>query len=143
VFVVDTNVLIYAADCDAPEHATCRELVLEWRTQTSPWYVTWGIVYEFLRVATHRNVFRRPFALSEAWDFLEAVLASPSLDVLAETDRHPIVAAEVLEQVPTMSGNLVFDAHTAILMKEHGLKTIYTRDADFNRFPFLEVVDPL
>ena len=32
---------------------------------------------------------------------------------------------------------------TAILMREHGIKTIYTRDTDFHRFPFLEPIDPL
>jgi hypothetical protein len=51
--------------------------------------------------------------------------------------------AEVFEQFPTMSGNLIFDAHTAILMKENGVKTIYTHDSDFYRFPFLEVLDPI
>ncbi len=143
MFVVDTNILVYAADRDSPEHAKCRELVLKWRAQPSPWYITWGILYEFLRVATHPNVFRKPFALSEARNFLEAVLASPSLGMLVETDRHQAVMAEVLEEVPSISGNLVFDAHTAVLMKEHGIKTIYTRDADFNRFPFLDVADPI
>ena len=39
--------------------------------------------------------------------------------------------------------NLVHDARTAILMREHGVRRICTRDADFHRFPFLEVVDPL
>ena len=34
------------------------------------------------------------------------------------------------------------DAHTAILMREHGIRTIYTRDADFHRFPFIEPIDP-
>ena len=141
--MVDTNLLIYAADSDSPEHAKCRELLLGWRIQTSPWYVTWGIMYEFLRVTTHRNVFRKPFTLSQAWSFLETVLASPSLDILAETERHATVAAEILDQVPSISGDLLFDVHTAVLMREHGLKTIYTHDADFNRFPFLEVIDPL
>lgn len=28
-------------------------------------------------------------------------------------------------------------------MREHGIKQICTRDTDFNRFPFLEVIDPL
>jgi len=63
VFVVDTNILLYAANRDCSEHAKCRELVLEWRAQVSPWYLTWGIVYEFLRVATHPKVLRRPFGL--------------------------------------------------------------------------------
>jgi hypothetical protein len=32
-------------------------------------------------------------------------------------------------------------SHTAILMREHGIREIYTRDTDFHRFPFLRVVD--
>ena len=143
MFVVDTNILIYCADTAAPDHARCRALLEQWRVQSSPWYVTWGIVYEFLRVVTHPRVLQRPFSAAQAWRFLEAVLAAPSLRILAETDRHRQVAAAVWAEVPEVSGNLVFDAHTAILMREHGLKTIYTRDTDFNRFPFLDTVDPL
>ena len=143
MFVVDTNILLYAADRDAPEHAACRDFVLRWRSGTSPWYLTWGILYEFLRVATHRNVFRKPLVLSDAWNFIQAVLASPSVSILAETERHDRAASEVFGRVSGITGNLVFDAHTAILMKEHGIKTIYTRDSDFHRFPFLEVVNPI
>ena len=46
-------------------------------------------------------------------------------------------------EVRDVRGNLVHDAHTAILMHEHGIREIYTRDADFHRFSFLRVVDPL
>ena len=52
------------------------------------------------------------------------------------------MAAEVIKEVPHLSGNLMHDAQTAVLMREHGIKTIYTRDTDFHRFPFLEPVDP-
>ena len=71
------------------------------------------------------------------------MLASPSLSLLVETERHAQVLTEVFDQIPTISGNLVFDAHTAVLMKENGINTVYTRDTDFHRFPFLNVIDPL
>jgi toxin-antitoxin system PIN domain toxin len=143
VFVVDTNVLLYAVDLDSPDHVKCRSLVEEWRVGSSPWHLTWGVIYEFLRVSTHPNVFRKPFALAQAWSFIEAVLASPSLTILTATERHQRVASEVFNEIPDIRGNLVFDAHTAILMREHGVRTIYTRDGDFNRFPFLDVIDPI
>ncbi|HNR33508.1 MAG TPA: PIN domain-containing protein [Candidatus Hydrogenedentes bacterium] len=143
MFVVDTNILLYAADRDAAGYDTCRKLVTAWRKQAAPWYLTWGIVYEFLRVATHPNVFRKPFAPADAWRFLWAILASPTLGMLAETDRHGETLAGLLRDVPAIRGNLVFDAHTVALMREHGIKTIYTHDADFHRFPGLHVVDPL
>ncbi|MGA7304635.1 MAG: TA system VapC family ribonuclease toxin [Rhodothermales bacterium] len=143
MFVVDTNVLLYAADRAAPEHEKCHRHLQAWRERTAPWYLTWGIVYEFLRVATHPRVLKSPWSTGEAWNFVEALLAAPGADVLKETDRHREVVAEVLRELPDLRGNILFDARTAILMREHGIKTIYTRDTDFNRFPFLEVVDPV
>lgn len=143
MFVVDTNVLVYAADSSSAEHAVCRAHLDRWRTQPGAWYLTWGIVYEFLRVVTHSRVFPKPWTAREAWAFLEALLEAPGLDMLEETDRHVAVARSVLEEVPQVSGNLVFDARTAILMREHGIRRVYTRDTDFHRFPFIEVVDPL
>lgn len=74
---------------------------------------------------------------------MEEVRASPSLEILTETDRHAAVAARTFAELPDLEGNLVHDAHTAILMREHGIRRIVTRDTDFHRFPFLEVVDPL
>jgi len=53
------------------------------------------------------------------------------------------VAAEVIRQVPHLRGNLMHDVHTAVLMREHGIRRIYTRDTDFHRFPFIEPLDPL
>lgn len=143
MFVVDTNVLVYAADESARAYGRCREMVEQWRRQRSAWYTTWGVLYEFLRVITHPRVLRTPWTASRAWSFVDALLASPALGVLVETDRHGGVAEQVFQETPHLTGNLLHDAHTAILMREHGIRRIYTRDADFHRFPFLEVIDPL
>jgi toxin-antitoxin system PIN domain toxin len=143
MFCVDTNVLVYAADQSSPEHPRARELVEGWRRETLPWFTTWGILYEFLRITTHPRVFERPWSLAGAWAFVDGLLASPSLQVLVETNRHSEIATRTFEKLPSLRGNLLHDAHTAILMREHGIRRIYTRDTDFHRFPFLEVVDPL
>lgn len=143
MFVVDTNVLIYAADRDSAEHGACRALVERCQSRSAPWYLTWGIVYEFLRVTTHPAVFRRPFSVRDAWSFLDAVFASPGFGMLVETERHLHVAQEVFAEVPRLAGNVVFDVHTAVLMRENGVRAIYTNDTDFRRFPFVEVLDPL
>ncbi len=142
MFVVDTNILVYAADEDSPFHSRCLEALEGWRRQTSAWYLTWGILYEFLRVITHPRVFRRPWPVTDAWSFVQAVLVSPSLGILVPGERHVDVAAEVIKSLSSLSGNLLYDAQTAILMQEHGIKRIYTRDTDFHRFPFLEPIDP-
>lgn len=143
MFVVDTNILVYAADRDAREHSLCRGLVETWRRQPGAWYTTWGILYEFVRVTTHPRVMRRPWTLGQAWSFVTALLASPDCGLLVETERHDAVASAVAGELPDVAGNLVHDLHTAVLMREHGIRTIYTRDTDFHRFPFVEPVDPV
>ncbi len=143
MFVVDTNVLVYAAERSFREHRACRELLATCRRGASAWYVTWGILYEFVRVATHPRVFRRPWSSADAWRFVEALLAAESLGLLIETPRHADVAAQTIALVPSLCGNLVHDGHTAVLMREHGIRRIYTRDRDFRIFPFLEVLDPV
>jgi toxin-antitoxin system PIN domain toxin len=132
VFVVDTNVLVYAADEDAPAHTRCRALLEAWRNQRPAWYTTWGILYESLRILTHPRVLRNPWTARQAWAFVDALLASPGLSVLVETDRHAAIANEVLREVPHLTGNLLYDAHTAVLMREHGVRQIYTWDTDFH-----------
>lgn len=143
MFVVDTNVLVYAADAGCAEHGRCRSLVERWRRRPGAWYLTWGICYEFLRVVTHPRVLRRPWTLTEAVAFLDALHAAPSLGVLVPTERHPLVLAEVVAETKGIGGNLVHDLHTVVLMREHGIRRICTRDTDFHRFAGVEPVDPL
>lgn len=143
MFVVDTNVLLYAADEDAEAHSVCRDRLEEWRRQPSPWFLTWSICYEFLRVSTHPRVFREPWTARGAREFLGALLASPGQTLLTPTGRHAAVLRQTLEELPDLRGNLMHDLHTAVLMREHGIGRIVTRDTDFHRFPFLTVVDPL
>jgi len=143
VFVVDTNILVYAANEDSQFHEPCRTAIEGWRRQQGAWYLTWTIVYEFLRVVTHPKVLRKPCTLQRAWKFIEVLLASPGIEVLRETEHHEHVIKDLFRDIPHLSGNLLHDAHTAALMQEHGIRQIYTRDTDFHRFPFLEVVDPL
>lgn len=140
--VVDTNVLIYAADASSPFHSACHRWLETRRSGAGAWFMTWSIVYEFLRVSTHPRVMRRPWSAAKAWQFVSALTASPGLSILVATDRHAEVAAQVIAEIPHLAGNLLHDTHTAVLMREHGIRQICTRDADFHRFPFLEVVDP-
>ena len=39
-------------------------------------------------------------------------------------------------------GNLVPDAHLAALLKQHGVRTLFSRDTDFRKFGFLDLRDP-
>jgi predicted nucleic acid-binding protein len=49
----------------------------------------------------------------------------------------------VVNAFPELAGNLVHDARTVVVMREHGVSRICTRNSDFRRFDFLTVIDPL
>ncbi len=76
-----------------------------------------------------------------AWRFVSSLLASPGLGILVPTQRHAEIAAQVIAEVHHLTANLFHDAHTAILMREHGIHRVVTHDTDFHRFPFLERID--
>jgi len=143
VLAFDTNVLVYAVDEDSPFHDRCRRKVLQARDDPSPAFLTWNVCYEFLRVTTHPRVSKFPWTPRESWGFLRTLLESPGFDLLVATERHATILASTLKEFPDLGGNLFPDFHTAVLMREHGVSRICTRDTDFNRFPFLTVVDPL
>jgi uncharacterized protein len=143
VLVVDTNIMVYAADADSPFHGACLAWLNNRRRSAEAWYTTWPILYEFLRVTTHPRVMRRPWNILGAWEFVNALLASPGLGVLVPTPRHAEVAGQIFAEIPHLAGNIIHDSHTAVLMREHGIRQICTRDLDFHRFPFLKVIDPV
>lgn len=143
MLVFDTNVLLYAADQDAEHHEPCRRRIEDARQSPSPAFLTWNICYEFLRASTHRWVFRSPWTPDDARGFLAALLGSPGIALLLPTRRHAAVLEETVGELPDVRGNQMYDVHTAVLMREHGVSRICTRDTGFHRFPFLDVVDPL
>ncbi|WP_419950937.1 type II toxin-antitoxin system VapC family toxin [Candidatus Palauibacter sp.] len=141
--VFDTNVLVYAASGNSEFHLPCRRQLDEARRGPSPSFLTWSVCYEFLRVATHRQVMPSPWRTAQAWRFLSELLRSPGIDLLTATHRHAAILARTVDELPEIRGSLMHDLHIAVLMREHGVSRICTRDAGFRRFPFLSVIDPL
>ena len=143
MFVVDTNLLLYAVNPDSSDHKRAHGLLEDWRRGERLWFLTWGIVYEFLRVSTHPNVFPKPLDLRASREWVEALLTARNSGILVETDRHGEILKELAAQYSRLSGNAVHDLHTAALMREHGVAEIRTADRDYHQFKFLRVVNPL
>jgi hypothetical protein len=135
---------VYAADEASPFHSACLCWLERQRARSDAWFATWPIVYEFLRVTTHPRVMRKPWNAGAAWGFVtSALFAAPGFEILAPTQRHVSVAGEVFGEMPHLAGNIMHDTHTAIILREHGIRHICTRDTDFCLFKFLEIIDPL
>ena len=57
--------------------------------------------------------------------------------------QHETVLRATIREFGRPAGNLFHDLHTAVLMREHGLSEIMTADADFRKFPFVTVTNPV
>jgi toxin-antitoxin system PIN domain toxin len=140
VKAIDTNVLVYSEIVSSTHHSAARLLLTELAEGRAPWAIPWPCVYEFLRVVTHPRVFSPPVPLTIALEDLEQILASPTLVLLSETERHAEVMAAVVRE-SAVTGNLIHDAHIAALCIEHGVSELVTGDRDFSRFP-VRVTNP-
>ena len=141
--VIDTNVLIYAADEMAEHRDPCLRYLQDSRYARERSFLTWSICYEFMRVVTHPTVLNSPLSMRSAQDFLGSFLSTPGFSILTHTERHASLLAQTMTELPDLRGNIAHDLHTAVLMREHGVNRICTFDNDFRRFPFLTVIDPV
>ncbi len=140
-FACDVNVLLYASDRSSPVHDRARRFLADAAKADELFYLAWPTVMSYLRMATHAGIFSAPLSPAEALRNVDALAARPHVRLLSEGDGFLEVYREVAGRFP-VRGNLVPDAHLAALLKQHGVKTLYTRDADFRKFAFLDVRDP-
>jgi toxin-antitoxin system PIN domain toxin len=142
-FLVDTNILLHAANSASPFHRAARAFLDRQLRDRVSWCTTWPILYEFLRVSTHHRVFPKPLKAQQSLAFIEALINREEVVLLSATDRHRSTLASVIDEVGHPSGNLFHDIHTATLMREHGVSEIITADTDFLQFHFLRVTNPV
>jgi hypothetical protein len=67
--------------------------------------------------------------------------SSPTSRPNGEDDRFWQTYRDVTDAAP-VHGNLVPDAHLVALMRENGVRTIWTNDRDFRRFDGIDIRDP-
>jgi len=139
---LDTSILAYAVNRYAPEHARAAEVVEELVNGELPWALPWPAVHEFLRLVTHPHAVGRPLKPSEAWGFVGAVVASPTVRMLGPTERHGRVLVEVLGHARGEDA-LPPGLEVATILREHGVRELLSVDRGMRRFPFLSVRDPL
>lgn len=141
-FALDVNILLHASASDSPYHERARSFLETCIRQEELFCLGWPTVMSYLRIATHPSVFARPLTPDEAMSNIETLLNLPHARFLAEEDGFWGIYRELTRETPTR-GNLVPDAHLAAILRQHGVKTLYTHDRDFLKFSFLDVRDPL
>ena len=126
----------------APFHSAASERMTELAEGSATWAIPWPCVHEFLAIVTHPRVYVPPSTLSEALDQAEAWLASPTLVMLGESERHWLELRAMLS-AGRITGPRVHDARVAALCCQHGVRQFRSADRDFSRFSGLNTVNPL
>lgn len=141
---IDTNLFVYATYPAFKEHRAAYAFLKASRQSSDAFVITWKIIYEYLRVVTHRKFFpEAALNLEQARLNVLRFCSAKNVAILQETDDHWDALEAVTKDVGKARGNLVHDCHTAALMREHEVKRIYTADVDFRLFTGIETVNPL
>jgi predicted nucleic acid-binding protein len=141
VKAVDTSVLLMALRRSAPEHVTAVALLRSLAEGRSPWAMPWCAVYEALAAATDPARYHPPMTTAQARADLAALIASPSLVLLSEGERHHELLDGLL-QTAAPSGPALDGARIAALCLEHGIEELYSTDLDLLRYPGVRVTHP-
>lgn len=141
-FSVDANLLVYASDAGSPFHATAREFLEERIRGREIFCLAWPTGMAYLRIVTNVGILGSPLTPNEALANLAALQSLPHVRMITEKRGFLAVYEQVTAEQPCR-GNLVPDAHLATLLLQHDVRTLYTNDGDFRRFPFLDVRNPL
>lgn len=135
MFIVDTNVLLYATNTQATQHVAARTWLDGALSATEPVGFAWIVLLAFVRLTTRSGVLPNPLEPKVALDVVDAWLAQPVSMQVDPTSRHFAVLRGLIEQAGS-AGNLTTDAHLAALAIEHGAELV-SFDRDFQRFPGL------
>lgn len=141
-YSVDVNILLYASDASSDFHRDAREFLEERRRDPDILYLPYLVMTSYLRIATHPAIFASPLRPPDALANLETLLAFPRARALGERDDFLRDYQAVTEGL-FVRGNGVPDAHLATVLRQHGVRVLYTHDRDFSRFEFLDVRFPL
>jgi toxin-antitoxin system PIN domain toxin len=141
VILIDANILVYAVNKDAPQHARAKSWLEKAFSGTETIGIPWTVLLAFLRLTTRPGLFRHPLRISAAFDLTDFWLARTSVSIIHPGPRHAAIMRELLESLGT-GGNLTSDAHLAALALEHRAE-LCSSDRDFQRFPGLKWRNPL
>jgi toxin-antitoxin system PIN domain toxin len=141
VILVDANLLVYAANRSAPEHATARKWLDERLSGSAAVGLPWMSLLGFIRLASNPAVVRNPVAPAAAMAQVEEWLACAPAWIPQPGPEHAVILRGLLAS-PLMTSRLVPDAHLAALAIEHGL-TLCSTDGDFVKFAGLRWNNPL
>ena len=139
--LLDANLLLYAHNEEAEQHRNARDYLERLLNSETLVGLPWTSIWAFLRIATHRQIFRNPFTSEEACEIVSSWLECPNVRPLGPGQRHWVYLQKLI-RAGQVQGPLVMDAVLGALALEQGGE-IGTCDRDFARFEDVAWRNPL
>lgn len=140
MIVPDLNLVVYAYNEDAPQHAKAKLWWEDCLSGAEPVGLAWVVVLGFVRLMSNRRVLVRPMSAPEALAQCRSWLQRSQVRSILPGPTHLDILSGLLEG--PVGPNLVTDAHLAALAIEHQAE-LYSNDSDFVRFSGLAWRNPL
>ena len=139
----DTNLFLYAANPDSPNHAAAQRFFEEQATSRERFLLCGLVLVEIYMQLRNPNVFKKPKTARESTAFCEALRANPAWEF---ADYEPDVAKPLWKwAAQTTTGfRHIIDARLAFTLRHHGVTLFATaNDKHFDGFGFDKVWNPL
>lgn len=141
MIIPDINLLVYAYNDGATQHATAREWWEGLLRGVEHVGIAWVVSIGFIRLMSNDQVIRSPLSPSDAANRTKDWFRCPHIRPLNPGDRHLEYFHRNLAKLGS-GRNLITDAHLAALAMEHDA-VLHTNDSDFVRFTGLRWHNPI
>ena len=139
---VDANILLYAANRAAPEHVAAYRFLQNRLSSDDPLFLCWEVIHAFLRTSTSPGIFPDPLSPNKSAEWIQSILDLPGVSTLSPSQESWLILRRELQEIP-VRGRLLTDAVIASQLEAAGVRHLYSADADFRKFLWLKVINPL
>ena len=135
------NLLLYAYDAGAPQHARAKAWLEKLFNSAEIIGLPWVTIWAFLRISTNPRASLNAKSTAIAFQASQSWLAHPAVRIIEPGPRHLQILERFVAEY-SVTGPLVSDAVLAAIAFEHGA-VLASADRDFSRFADLRWINPL
>ena len=139
---VDSNLLVYAHNTNAPEHEVCSAFIKRLLESGEQVLILHQTLFELFSILTNPIIVSKPNP-AQAWKICRYYSSHGALQTASYEAPVFLIIQELLDE-NMQHGRRFFDLVLAATLKHHGVQRFYTRnERHFRQYSFLEVINPL
>jgi toxin-antitoxin system PIN domain toxin len=140
---LDTNILLYAANEDAPEHDVCKAFLQHVVSEPADWIIADQVFLELYRALRNPKVMSHPLPSADAVRHLSIIRDEMGIMHCGYSPEcwEGLISKLARDDFPSRRTH---DAVLASTLLSHGVKTFYTRNTkDFVDAGFQKLINPV